>query len=485
MDCSKLLYAWIAWDGNWLGAKQYLSQDISFRRLLTSAYSPARPYPARLIEQFVQEDGFDDLLRQAIRDATRDLEDWIPKNIHLAPEKVPVLTPDKPDDPRAIWAARLLVFERLVKNQDFAQFMAEFEFKRESKWYRRLYKWGETLSVPKSSEAAPAKPEPGIGGAFRELYKPLMFSLMFAFPALLGAKLVSDHIIEKQEISREHEREVFIELQKELHAIDYPDGTACCRSQDTGCSSVDLGGIQAGISILQGNMIALQNQVNNLTVSVTNNPSHPEKDFHVTLSADEKLGNTFQSFNTALGQMKVIPDDGIKLWLGNAPNVSTSSEKAPTLNIAQTDVNVHQLPYPFQNNPPATPYILEFGPGQKVWSLTPDYTLELVSSRAPYHFLLKPKDAQKAPQKEAKTLSITKSPQYVEELKSFLSIDTTSKRRFLVAGPHSVVLQVAPTDKDNQLQPKIAGRTKKPDGAQNAKAKNNKQTAIAEPLPPR
>jgi len=265
MDYSKLLYAWIAWDGNRLGAKQYLSQDISFRRLLTNAFSPAQPYPARLVEQFVQENEFDDLLRQAIRDAARDLEDWIPKNIHLAPETVSVLTPGKPDDPRAIWTARLLVFERLVKNQDFVQFMAELEFKRESKWYRRLYKWGETLSVPKSSEAAPAKPEAGIGGAFRELYKPLMFSLMFAFPAILGAKLVSDHIIEKQEVSREHEREIFIELQKEFQTIGYLDGKACCRSQDTICSSVDLGGIQAGISILRGNMIALQNQVNNLT----------------------------------------------------------------------------------------------------------------------------------------------------------------------------------------------------------------------------
>jgi hypothetical protein len=455
MDYAKQLYAWIAWDGNGLGPKQYLSEDISFRRLLTNTFSLARPYPARLIEQFVQENEFDDLLRQAIREAARDLEDWVPKNIHLAPETVPILISDKPDaDLRAIWTARLLVFDRLVKNQDFVQCMAEFEFKRESKWYRKLYKWGETLSIPNPSEATPGKPELGVGGVFRELYKPIMFSLMFAFPALLGAKLVSDHVIEKQEISREHEREVFRELQKEFHVIDHLDGEACCRTQATVCSSEDPDGIQTGLSVLQANIVALQNQINNLNIRVTNNPSHPEKDFHVTLSADKKLGDTLQSFNTAVGQVKVIPDSGIKLWLGNA---STSSEKPTPLNIAQTDVNVHQLPYPFQNNPPATPYILEFGPGQKVWSLTPDYTLELASSRAPYHFLLKPKD----PKKEARTLSITKSPQYVEELESFLSIDTTSRRKFLVAGPHSVVLQVAPT-KQGKLHPEIAAGRKSP-----------------------
>jgi hypothetical protein len=234
--------------------------------------------------------------------------------------------------------------------------------------------------------------------------------------------------------------------------------------------------------MLQANIVALQNQVNNLNIRVTNNPPRSAENIHVTVSADETLSKPFQNFNATLGHMKLIPEDGIKLWLGNARNASTSAdESAPVLNIAQKDLNV-QLPYPFQNNPPATPYILEFGPGQKVWSITSEYSLELASSRAPYHFLLK---SNKSAERN-KALSITKSAQFIEELEAFLSIDTTSRRKYLLVGPHSVVLQIAPTGKV-KIQPTIAAHVNKPGKTQNVHLHDSgkEQAATSEPLQPR
>src|SRR6185312_1616667 len=188
------LFESIAWNGARLNSRGSLPDDLSFRRFFNNTFSEPWPSYASRIPNLVREPEFDELLRQSIRDAAPELDRWVAENIYRAPEPITACSTNDLDLARRHWVARLLVFDKLFKNEDFIQLV--FELDESRRGIKKLLHWGERIR--KKHDDSERQEHGNLASVLRGLYTPLTQSLMYVLPVVVGTQVVANHVIEKQ-----------------------------------------------------------------------------------------------------------------------------------------------------------------------------------------------------------------------------------------------------------------------------------------------
>jgi len=550
----------IAWDGSTLGGPESLPDDLTFRRALTAAFSPEKPLRRRTICSLIKGRGFtraerskparggaslyfSELLDSAIASVLRDpdFDNKVSSASQAAPQSLAnsaaggIRTGDFGKE--KVWAARSLVFEQLVADEDFGQFFKECY--QEKAWWLRIWELGEHLpkveDKPKPSGAPVATAIASVreysrsGSVWEGLFAPFMKALAYAVPLAVTAGAVGVYVIDKQaEIRFSPTVENHISPSEAAHIDESINTLAQAVISQGSDNRTALEVIDESNQSIQ----ALQAQLSDIKLLLVNPPSEEEKNIHLTFDQDFK----------SLWADGLAIKSPITLYLGNAPKLHVqstdkSSEDSNPPHVPSTDTGStqptapHTAPppsntlsattLPLQNPPSTSPTptksewddafrtnlkieevnlnlrtaeqlggivlpekddsfgkteLLEFGKlltkvpvmlpepekpkgGQPTpkssnvqepkqsppvlylcdWTIPPEFLL-MVADKTLNTIANCSVDTTQG----QKLLIFTKTPQYVPELKAFVSLDDTSGKRYFLFGGRRVVLRLIP-----------------------------------------
>jgi hypothetical protein len=209
------LHSNIAWNGHQLDGIESLVCDLTFRRVMTWAFSPARPVDSKTLKRLIGDRGtanrsqFEELLDRAILRAlgTGTFFEIVRENEQAAPTRLFRSnfqndgTPHDDDGElqlrkTQIWAARFIVFDHLIADLDFQEYVLECD--EDKGWWEKVLEWGKQLRLP----ASPGRPEGAKdttpGPVWDGLFRPILHSLVYVVPIAIGAGSVGTYIIERQ-----------------------------------------------------------------------------------------------------------------------------------------------------------------------------------------------------------------------------------------------------------------------------------------------
>jgi len=306
------------------------------------------------MEALVGGDDFLPLLTRAIRISVRPgLARFVRRNLDLAPPEVPVgyAIPDAVSAARArwLWVARLKVFENLMGDKDFLQFLLEFA-QTKSGWERWL-KWGEEMirRLPKASGAAApeAHETASVGSILAGFSAPLLMSLAFVAPIVGGAWFVSNHVIEKQ--SEIRTREAYIHTDRDYR---YSSDRNYSYIEKVSDLSEALRAVQARMDAVEKDVADNRRQVDTLykkLVELLGKQREQKDDYKVHLTFDSWPEFKLAPVSPLIADLNLHPpNDEFTVRLGNAPfNGSMPKPEPPqaTLhpNCANTDPNCPKI----------------------------------------------------------------------------------------------------------------------------------------------
>jgi len=206
----------IAWNGHKLCDVASLVDDLTFRRVMTWAFSPAQPFDLRALERLIGKSGtanrsqFEELLDRAILKAlgTGDFLGFVSESEKAAPTRLTGsnsrndnrTTRDDDDELRLskaqIWAARFIVFDQLIDDLDFQEYVLECD-EHKGLW-KKILDWGEHLRLPASPGRPEATKDRAQGTVWDGLFKPVLHSLVYVVPIAIGAGWVGTYVVERQ-----------------------------------------------------------------------------------------------------------------------------------------------------------------------------------------------------------------------------------------------------------------------------------------------
>jgi hypothetical protein len=507
------LYRHISWDGKSLDGPISLPNDLTFRGMMTSAFSPGKPIRRSSIGHLVdREDStlFEELLNRAIvtASASAGFQAAITEKIKSAPD---FLRKDRPVSPEQqlnftrpwAWAARYLIFKSLIANPDFQEYVLEYNTLKP--WYLRIYDWGERLRLPDHTPPPPpASRAIGTGSVWEGLFRPILTSLVYVVPIAAGASFVGSYIIDRQAEVHIAPPDVHVAPAEvhvapaEVHVAPAEVHVAPTEVNIAPTISVlppDTTGLQKQVTELSNNINLVNTQVIEIrkllpelpsstgiqTIQLTRdenfwpNFSHFDKTFTVLLGNERGDGTPALSTKSS----NSLADSNTTMVTTAPPLSSTDNGSESVSNGLQFDLNVRQEPYPTEMISPAhkigdrRPALIEIGQIQKS-VLPPSGSLGnnplsgnqasffLCDWRIPARFLIS-KDSPKQCAPETQDGSkppyyvFTTTSQYVSELDAYVSLDEASRKRFLFLGSRRIVLQIVPN-----VRPVVSAPSKPP-----------------------
>jgi hypothetical protein len=470
----KNLHGRVAWDGHDLTDWCQLPNDLSFRAAVSEAVSPGEPIDANTLNSFLDLHGmaFHEVLHEAIRSTRKEVVAWAEENQHLAPDDdhgTPA--PDSGPTRSQLWAARRLVFQKLVAMPEFKQLYREFRARQRQsrRWLSRILAWGEPKRQSEQrDEPSRERPASVWGPLFRETYRPLMQGIMYVLPVAIGTQFVASSIIEKQSVMRSEESRTI----RESDVRNTAEFTSSISRVTT-----DIENLQSSNAILDSTVKTLVSKVeqhrtdNNVPINRT-----------VTLKLDPTLQDavlgltrtpppSFQvSFSPDTFHIK-LANDGSS---ASVTSTATGKSASPTpvgflLNVGQSDLNVHEGPYPIpaQAQPPFVKALQKGLPLTLGWlvdgqiipaapppnpastGVVPKVAVVLCDDSVPYRFYLRiERDEKQAPptcrrpENSARLVFLTEVDQYISEANANIKVDTVSAPR--IFGTRRVAVRITP-----------------------------------------
>ena len=494
----------IAWDGESLRDYTQLGSDLSFRRMMTNAFSPGKPYSRRAVRHLVEvkrspgpaqgptmPPPFRELLEQAIAAANQDWEAQY--RISSLAETAPAnLDQDRKRD----WAFRLLVFEELSRSDDFRQFVLE-----NKPWYVKLGEWAElvrpTAKPSKEGEDSPAEESagrmwPAHGWGERSIWSGLsqsfLQSLALVVPIAVGAGAVGSYVIDRQAQVNIENKIPEVNLSPLEEAIGETKGKVEAALGQITAVGNQVHGLRCDHAKLKATTDSHSELLKNIDKQVSSIPREV-KDQRLVMdsSFSEGLKNVLTG---------VAPEGRFTVLLGNASppppspgsgehasGHNASDETAPKANAFGLRMHVDEMvlkqeTYPIEMVSPkerqqtALSGLMEFNQtltrvalsernlgAAKAWDQS---SLFLCDWRLPVRFLLTKSDTEQridaCPSADLlttaqKLVTLTKTAQYVPELDAYLSLDEASGRHFGLFGGRRIVVQIVPVQEEARPKP--------------------------------
>ena len=490
MTDPRQLLASISWDGASLSGFENLSKDLAFRAALTASLALPAQSAGRVAELVIEQQRgrFYDLLLEAIGKLGWRIESLMDS----APPSAFVTAVIKSTgcvpiglSPEQMWAARPLIFKTLTENPEFIQLVREL--KVVEGWRRKIPGILPELKQLAQELAGNKKPpedfETGALARVGYSLSPLLTSALYVVPVVLGAQIVTTHVIEKQSEARKIESAYIAKYNnrdrlEKIVLITCAEGDSATKRGTPTDVAEDLQVVTARCtgdgSAAKDPNFKFYIHVPKLEVGVPK----LEADFKTPITIQNNLPSPPDHFTFLLGNAPTFHQ-------GNAPDSPPAGELevrnqdsdpqlrqpakfgllGPSRNPAPKPAGnegseqpngIEPLSIQLKSGDPKPPdppksLFFEFQRGQNPQQPVPtkkNIYLALCNDAPPYEFAKGKNSSLKceAPKGQTKPdpLFITNTSEYDGDLDAYVNIDSVSERKYFLFGPRRVVVRVTP-----------------------------------------